>query len=154
MLPRRATTTLLEIIHHPGGAAAIAVDARQRICLIRQYRHAAGGWLWELPAGRREEEEDPQTTARRELAEEAGVQAGSLSSLGLIHPSPGIFTEVIHLYLAQALTPCELNHETSEVIEVHWLAREQIQTMICNGEITDAKTLVALLKYFHCKKQE
>src|SRR5271170_3523023 len=71
----------LEIVHHPGGAAVAAVDAKQRVCLIRQFRHAAGGWIWELPAGKLEPQEPPQETARRELIEEAGTSAHSWHSL-------------------------------------------------------------------------
>src|SRR4249920_3904491 len=65
----------LEIVRHRGGSAAVALDAERRVCLLRQYRHAAGGWLWEIPAGKREGEEDSEETARRELADEAGVAA-------------------------------------------------------------------------------
>ena len=67
----------LEIVRHPGGAATVAVDAANRICLLRQYRHVAKGWLWELPAGKRDADEEPFTTAQRELEEEAGVRAKS-----------------------------------------------------------------------------
>ena len=67
----------LEIIHHPGGAAIVALDDSNRICLLRQFRHAAGGWIWELPAGKIDNREPPLDTARRELEEEAGMAAGS-----------------------------------------------------------------------------
>jgi ADP-ribose pyrophosphatase len=90
----------LEILHHPGGAAVVALDAQQRVCLLRQYRHAVGGYIWELPAGRLEPGEPPLETARRELAEEAGVAADRLSPLGVSVSSPGVFTERIHLFLA------------------------------------------------------
>ena len=79
----------LEIVRHPGGAAVVAVDDGGRICLLRQYRHAAGGWLWELPAGKLDEEEPPLATARRELAEEAGVSAAEWTPLGRMISSPG-----------------------------------------------------------------
>ncbi len=73
---------LLEVVHHPGGAAAVALDAEERICLLRQYRYVADGWLWELPAGKLEPDEPPLATAQRELAEEAGVRARHWRSLG------------------------------------------------------------------------
>src|SRR5689334_8862323 len=76
----------LEIIHHPGGAAVVALDDQQRVCLLRQYRHAAGAWLWELPAGKLEPNEPPLHTAQRELIEEAGTQAAQWQSLGVSLP--------------------------------------------------------------------
>ncbi|MCS6948416.1 MAG: NUDIX hydrolase, partial [Steroidobacteraceae bacterium] len=83
----------LEIVHHPGGAAVVALDAAQRICLIHQFRHAAGGYCWELPAGKLEPPEAAVATAQRELAEEAGMQARDWSALGQYLSSPGVFTE-------------------------------------------------------------
>src|SRR5919108_6246128 len=70
----------LELVRHPGGAAAVAIDAEDRVCLLRQYRHAAGGYIYELPAGKLEPEEPPENTARRELVEEASVSAANWSS--------------------------------------------------------------------------
>ena len=95
----------LEIIHHPGGAAAVALDDQGRVCLLRQYRHAAGGWIWELPAGKLEPQEPPLETARRELIEEAGTEALQWQSLGSYVSSPGVFTETVHLFLARGLRP-------------------------------------------------
>jgi len=71
------TTASLEIIRHPGGAAVLALDAETRVCLLRQFRHAAGGWVWELPAGKIDNREPPLQTAQRELEEEAGMAAAT-----------------------------------------------------------------------------
>src|SRR6186713_1783476 len=79
----------LEIVRHPGGAAVVAIDAQERVCLLRQFRHAAGGFIYELPAGKLEPAEPPDVTARRELAEEASLEAAEWSPLGAYFSSPG-----------------------------------------------------------------
>src|SRR5581483_457414 len=101
-LPNGAEATL-EIVKHPGGAAAVAVDADGRVCLLRQYRHAARGWVWELPAGKLDPGEGPLATAQRELQEEAAAQAARWTALGEVLSSPGVFTEVVHLFLAEEI---------------------------------------------------
>lgn len=136
----------LEIIRHPGGAAAVVLDALGQVCLLRQYRHAGNGWLWELPAGKLDPGEDPFSTARRELIEEAGVEATTWRPLGQMLSSPGVFTEVIHLYLGEDLTPRPLAHEGDEVIEVHWLPLGQALAWCLDGTIRDAKTLIGLFR--------
>jgi 8-oxo-dGTP pyrophosphatase MutT (NUDIX family) len=140
------STAELEIMHHPGGAAVVALDAEGRVCLLRQYRHAAGGWLWELPAGKLDNREAPLLCAQRELEEEAGMRAADWQSLGKIISSPGVFTEVIHLYLARTLTAVPIRPEEHEVIEVHWLPWAEALRMAQVGEIEDAKTLAGLLR--------
>lgn len=136
----------LEIMHHPGGAAVVALDAEARVCLLRQYRHAAGGWLWELPAGKLDNHEPPLRCAQRELEEEAGRRANDWQALGRIVSSPGVFTEVIHLFLARSLTAVASRMEEHEVIEVHWLPWAEALRMAEAGEIEDAKTLAGLLR--------
>lgn len=136
----------LEIIHHPGGAAVAAINARGEICLLRQFRHAAGGWLWELPAGKIDNREPPLQTAQRELEEEAGVTATHWESLGDMESSPGVFTEVIHLYLATGLEEAAAKPEEHEVLEVHWKPLEEAVEMARNGELRDAKSLVGIFR--------
>ena len=137
-------TVELEILHHPGGAAIVALDAHQRVCLLRQYRHAAGGWLWELPAGKLEAGEDPQTTAVRELAEEAGLRGGHWDMLGKIIATPGFCDEIIHLYLARDLTAVTARPEDDELFEVHWIPFDQALQQVHDGILTDAKTMLGL----------
>jgi 8-oxo-dGTP pyrophosphatase MutT (NUDIX family) len=139
-------TARYEIVYHPGGAAIVAVDAEGRVCLLRQYRPAAGGWIWELPAGRLEPGEPPQDTARRELVEEAGCEASRWESLGSILSSPGVFAEIIHLYLARDLVAVQIQHERHEVIEVHWLPLEEAVEQALSGQIRDGKSIIGLLR--------
>jgi ADP-ribose pyrophosphatase len=136
----------LEIVRHPGGAATVALDEQDRVCLLRQYRHAAGGWLWELPAGKLDAGEAPQHTASRELAEEAGVTAADWTSLGRLVSSPGVFTEVVHLFLAQGLSATPTAPEPGECLEVHWVPRDQAVRRALDGDIDDGKTVVGLLR--------
>lgn len=144
------TTARYEIVRHPGGAAVVAIDGRNRVCLLRQYRPAGGGWVWELPAGRLEPGEAPERTAMRELLEEAGSEAGRWDSLGSILSSPGVFAETIHLYLARDLVPRQVSHEQYEVIEVHWLPFPETVQQAMEGTLRDAKTVIGLLRAAHC----
>lgn len=144
-LPNGAVAEL-EIVRHPGGAAVVALDSENRVCLLRQYRHAAGGWLWELPAGKLDPGESPLVTAQRELQEEAGLHAARWDSLGKIISSPGVFTEIVHLFLARDLSGVPANAEAHEVFEVHWVPFAEALAQAWTGEITDAKTLVGLFR--------
>lgn len=141
--------TDLEILHHPGGAAVVALDAQGRVCLLRQFRHAAGGWVWELPAGKLEPGEPPAETVRRELAEEGGVSARHWQDLGWHFSSPGVLTEKLHLYLATGLEPAPHGPEAGEVFEVHWIPFEAAIERVYSGEFNDAKTCLGLLKARH-----
>jgi 8-oxo-dGTP pyrophosphatase MutT (NUDIX family) len=139
----------LEVVHHPGGAAVVALNDLQQVCLLRQYRYVAGGWIWELPAGKLEVAEPPQNTAQRELTEEAGVSATDWVSLGTLFSSPGVFSEIIHLYLAQGLSPARSQLEDNEVLEVHWVGFRRACEMALSGELRDAKTTIGLLRAAH-----
>jgi len=139
------TTLDLEVIHHPGGAAVVAINDQNKVCLIRQYRHAAGGWLWEIPAGKIDPGEAPAETAKRELAEEAGLIAETLEPLCNTLTTPGFCDEVIYLFRATGLRDCQIQHETHEVIEIHWLDYKHALELIKDGSIRDAKTMLGLL---------
>lgn len=135
-----------ETVRHPGGAAIVALDAHTQVCLLRQYRHVVGDWIWELPAGKTDNNEPPLMTAQRELAEEAGLSAARWDTLGKMLSSPGVFREVVHLFLARDLATVKADIESLEFIEVHWLALPQALAMAARGEIDDAKTVMGLFR--------
>ncbi len=138
----------MEVIHHPGGSAVVALDDQQRICLLKQYRCVFDEWLWELPAGKRDDDEPPLETAQRELAEEAGVVASQWTDLGYVISSPGVFSEKVYLYLAQQLSRTPATDAADEVFEVHWLPLIEARERVISGEITDAKSVVGILKSY------
>lgn len=134
-----------EIVGHPGGAAVVPVDDAGRVCLVRQYRHVVGDWVWEVPAGKLDGR-DPETTARSELAEEVGLETDRLESLGSIVMSPGVYTEVVHLFLARELRAVPARPEHDEILEIHWIDLADARRAALDGRYTDAKTAVALLR--------
>lgn len=139
----------LELIRHPGGAVAIAINANRQVCLLRQYRHATGGWLWELPGGRIEAGEAPLLSAQRELREEAGIEADDWQPVIETWTTPGFCNEKLYLFLATGLTQHDPHTEVDEVLEVHWIDLAQAMTMCASGEIVDAKTLIGLYRLQH-----
>ena len=136
----------IEIVQHPGGAAAVALDAERRVCLLRQYRPVFRDWLWELPAGKLDPGEAPLATAQRELIEEAGVKAARWIPLGATYSSPGVFSEVVHLFLAQDLAHVPAAAEEHELLEVHWVPLPQALARAATGDINDAKTVAGLFR--------
>jgi len=152
------TTGELEMIRHPGAAAVLPVLSEgddPQILLIRQYRYAAGGPIWEIPAGRIEPGESPEQCARRELLEEAGATAGRWRRLTTIFTTPGFTDERIHLYAAHevAVKPAEQRHEPDEFLELRPMPVSKVLGMIRDGELVDGKTAVAVLFFagFHLK---
>jgi ADP-ribose pyrophosphatase len=136
----------LEIIHHPGAAAIVPLLGSGEVLLVRQYRHATGGWLLEVPAGTREPGEAPEVCAARELEEETGLVAGALQSLGWIWTTPGFTDERIWLYLATDLTAGRQALEGDELLTLERVALARALAMAAGGEIVDGKSSVALLR--------
>jgi len=134
-----------ELAEHPGGFAIIALPNADHIVLVRQYRHATAGFLWELPAGTAQLGEDPSRGALRELREETGYIAGTVRKLWEVYPSPGILTEVMHIFVAEDLTPGQADPDEGEQLEVRVVSVEEAWQMQDRGELRDAKTLLALL---------
>jgi ADP-ribose pyrophosphatase len=140
----------LEILRHPGASAVVPFldpprDADPRVVLIRQFRHAADGFIWEIPAGRLDAGESPEACAGRELEEETGMRARRLERLITIHTTPGFTDERIHLFLAEELEPGAQDRETDEFMELHTLRWSEVLRLVESGEVVDAKTLVSLL---------
>jgi ADP-ribose pyrophosphatase len=145
-LPNGNVVTL-EIVRHPGAAAVVPVDDDGQAVLVRQYRHATGSWLLEVPAGKLDRPgEPPEDCARREVEEETGYRAGSLEPLGWIWTTPGFSDEKIWLFLARDLTRTRAALEPDEVLTVTRLPLEEAARMALEGEIQDAKSVCALLR--------
>jgi ADP-ribose pyrophosphatase len=141
----------LEIIRHPGAAAVVPIASPiettddPTVLMLRQFRYAADGDLWEIPAGRLAPGESPAECAQRELLEEAGVEAERLDHLTSIYTTPGFTDEHIHLFAAFGLQPREPNRDPDEFIEVSPMPLSQILERIRTGEICDGKTIAAVL---------
>ena len=134
----------LDIVRHPGASAVVPFEDARTVLLIRQFRHAAGGFIWEIPAGKLDGD-TPEVCAHKELAEEAGRRAGRLVPLSSIFTTPGFTDEVIHLFAAFELTPVPQRLEHDEVIEVVPTPFARALEMIYAGELRDAKSALALL---------
>jgi ADP-ribose pyrophosphatase len=134
----------LEIVRHPGAAAVVPLKDDGTVILIRQFRHAAGGFIYEIPAGKLHPGEDPRTCAVRELEEEVGYRAGSLELLSSIFTAPGFTDEVIHIYKATELTKGRQQLDRDEVLEVIEMPLLEVIRMIETGGVRDAKSIVGL----------
>jgi ADP-ribose pyrophosphatase len=144
------TTGELEIVRHPGASAIVPflgdpAGADPQVLLLKQYRYAVGGTLYEIPAGRLEPGELPEACARRELLEETGCTAEFLAPLTSMFTTPGFTDERIHLFLATGLTRGESHREADEFIEIETVALSVALQMVERGEIQDAKTALGLL---------
>jgi ADP-ribose pyrophosphatase len=150
--PGNSTVVKRDVIRHNGSVVVLAVDAKRNpadpgILLIRQYRHAAGKVLTELPAGRIEPGEKPIPAAKRELIEETGYRAKKWSKLVHYYASPGFLSEAMNIMLAEDLTLGEATPEEDEKIELHMTPLSEVLRMIGEGKIEDGKTLIGVLFY-------
>jgi ADP-ribose pyrophosphatase len=134
----------LEVVRHPGAAAVVPLKDDGTVVLIRQFRHAAGGFIYEIPAGKLHPGEDPLACAARELEEEIGYKAGKLELLSSIFTAPGFTDEVIHIYKATGLTIGRQQLDRDEVLEVIEMPLLEAMRMIETGAIRDAKSIVGL----------
>jgi len=135
----------LDMVRHPGASAVVPFVSEREVLLIRQFRHAAGGSILEVPAGKLDAGEAPEVCAARELREEAGQEAGRLERLATIWTTPGFTDERIHLFAAFDLRPAEQALEADEVIEVIRMPIEDALARVWRGELADAKSALALV---------
>lgn len=143
-LPNGGTTDL-EMVRHPGAAAVVPFVTDDEVLLVRQFRYAAQGFIYEVPAGTLNGGEAPEACAAREVQEEAGHRAGRFEHLASIYTTPGFTDEVIHLYIARDLTPVQQNLDHDEVLTVERMRFTEAIAMIRDGRLVDAKSICALL---------
>ncbi len=135
------------IVRHPGSAVMMAVDAKKRILLVRQYRLPAESMMWELPAGRLDSGEKPLQAAKRELIEETGCRARTWKKLTSFYPSPGFLQEKMTIFLATGITQGEATPMDDEKIECRWFSPAEIDRMLRSGKIIDGKTMIGYLTW-------
>jgi ADP-ribose pyrophosphatase len=135
------------VVRHHGSAVMMAVDVKNRVMLVRQYRLPAGQYLWELPAGKMDEGETTLQAARRELIEETGLRAKTWKKLTSFFPSPGYVEEKMTIYLATDLTQGEAQPMEDERIETRWFTKKELRDLIASNKILDAKTMIGFLHW-------
>ena len=140
------STSVREVIDHHGGVAVLALDERNNVLVVTQYRYVFGKNLLELPAGKLEAGEDPASCALRELKEETGAVPDTLLPLGHILPSPGCYSETLYLFLARGLHMEDQHLDPGEFLRVERIPFPELLHRCLTGEIEDAKTVVAILK--------
>ena len=135
------------VVRHNGSAVMMAVDDKNRVLLVRQYRLPADKYLWELPAGKVDEGETPLQAAKRELIEETGYRARTWKKMQSFYPSPGFLAEKMTIYMATDLTAGEATPMDDERIEARWYTRKELKELIAAGKIEDSKTLIGFLTW-------
>ena len=137
-------TTDLDIVRHPGASAMVPLYNEDTVLLLKQYRHAVGDFIWEVPAGTLGDGEEPFECAKRELIEETGFSAAQWEKLGEITPVPGYSDERIHIFLASDLSPSRQNLDADEVLSIHRVKLDDVMEMVKTGQIQDCKTISSL----------
>jgi ADP-ribose pyrophosphatase len=138
------------VVRHLGSAVMMAVDAKDRVMLVKQYRLPANQFLWELPAGKTDEGESVLQAAKRELIEETGLRAKKWKKLASFFPSPGYVEEKMTIFLATELTEGESEPMEDERIETRWFTKKELRDLIASNKILDAKTMIGF--HFWTKK--
>jgi len=135
-----------EVMEHPGGVTVLPLDEQGNVYCVRQFRYPLGQHLLEVPAGKLERGEDPLECAVRELSEETGFTADRLIDLGKIYPSPGYSAETLYLYLALGLHAGKMHPDEGEFLDVEPHPLAELTEMIMLGQLSDGKTVAAVLK--------
>ena len=143
-LPNGREATM-DVVRHPVSVILVPMPDSEQVILVRQYRYAVDGWIWELPAGNVEPGEDPETAARRECAEETGWTARRVERIGAFYPTPGYCDEVMIFYRLTELTAtARLGLDADEVLEPRIFTLDAARRMIADGPVTDMKTALGL----------
>lgn len=147
----RCGTVIRDIVRHGGSVVILAIDDSKRkdplVVLERQYRHAAGQFLYEVPAGKIDPNEDRLVAAKREFAEETGFRAKKWTRLARYYASPGFLAEWMQVFLAEGLTPGATSFDEDECLEIMLVPFSELLRLIDKGEIQDGKTLIAAMSY-------
>ena len=142
-----------EVVEHPGGVGIVAVNDKDEIFLVRQFRKPIEKVIYEIPAGKLDSGEPHRECGIRELSEETGMKAENFEYLGYIYPSPGFVDEVTHVYYATGLTQGETHPDDDEYLDVECMPLEHAYEMVMNNEINDAKSVFGILKVWQMKSE-
>ncbi len=143
-----------EIVDHPGGVCVLALNHKNEVLVVEQFRYGSQSFMLELPAGKKERDEDPLITAKRELLEETGFRANIWESFGVFYPSPAYLNEVIYFYIAHDLQAKSQQLDEGEYLDSYFLPLETLKEKALNNEITDGKTIAFVLRYCLAKMKE
>ena len=138
--------TLREVVEHPGGVTVLPIDEDGYVYCVRQFRYPMSEHLLEVPAGKLEYGEEPLLCAIRELSEETGISASEFLDLGKVYPSPGFCREILYIYMARGLSFGNSHPDHNEFLDVEKIHIDELVRLVMNNEITDAKTIIAVLK--------
>lgn len=151
-LLENGTEATREVVHHSGGVTVIPINEKNEILMVKQYRYPHHKAILEIPAGKLEKNESHYQCGKRELLEETGCTCSEYKYLGEIIPTPAYVSEVIHLYMAKGLEYSKQSLDSDEFLDIEKIPLEKAYQMVMNGEITDSKTQIGILKAYCMEK--